>query len=163
MPGRTPGSMRPDVRLRNVTTADPPILFEQQLDPEANAMAAFPPRKRDALMEHWTRIISAGGVAARVILLGDAVAGYVVTWEQDGRQLVGYWIGRGYWGRGIATRALFEFLDLIGTRPLYAYVAQHNAASIRVLTKCDFSPSSAAAPAADLHLDELVFVLYAER
>ena len=42
------------------------------------------------------------------------------------------------WGRGIATRALQEFLELEATRPLYAHAASDNAASIRVLTKCGF-------------------------
>jgi RimJ/RimL family protein N-acetyltransferase len=40
-------------------------------------------------------------------------------------------------GRGIATRALQEFLQL-ATRPLYARAASDNAASIRVLTNCGF-------------------------
>ena len=34
--------------LRDVTESDLPILFEQQLDPEATAMAAFPSRDKDA-------------------------------------------------------------------------------------------------------------------
>ena len=55
-----------------------------------------------------------------------------------GRREVTYWIGREDWGRGIATRALQEFLQLEATRPLYAPAASDNAASIRVLTKCGF-------------------------
>ena len=43
-----------DLRLRDVTKDDLPILFEQQADPEANRMAAFSPRDRDAFMSHWT-------------------------------------------------------------------------------------------------------------
>ena len=42
------------------------------------------------------------------------------------------------WGRGIATRALREFLQLEATRPLYAHAASDKAASIRVSTKCGF-------------------------
>jgi RimJ/RimL family protein N-acetyltransferase len=41
-------------------------------------------------------------------------------------------------GRGIATEAISAFLLLEQTRPLYASVAKHNAASIRVLQKCGF-------------------------
>ena len=55
-----------------------------------------------------------------------------------GHREVTWWIGREDWGRGIATRALQEFLQLEATRPLYARAASDNAASIRVLTKCGF-------------------------
>ena len=32
------------------------------------------------------------------------------SWQDDGRRLVGYWIGRQYWGRGVATQALARFV-----------------------------------------------------
>jgi RimJ/RimL family protein N-acetyltransferase len=41
-------------------------------------------------------------------------------------------------GRGVATQALAAFLGLEPVRPLYAGVAKHNVASIRVLQKCGF-------------------------
>ena len=41
-------------------------------------------------------------------------------------------------GRGIATETISAFVLLEQTRPLYAGVAKHNAASIRVLQKCGF-------------------------
>ena len=56
-----------------------------------------------------------------------------------GARQVGYWLGRRYWGRGVATKALSAFLDLVTTRPLFAHVARHNAASLRVLEKCGFT------------------------
>ena len=51
------------VQLRDVVTADLPIFFEQQLDPEATQMADFPSRDRDAFMTHWTTKVlhNAGG------------------------------------------------------------------------------------------------------
>jgi RimJ/RimL family protein N-acetyltransferase len=67
------------------------------------------------------------------------VAGNVVCWGPPEDRAVGYWIGREYWGKGIATRALASLLPLLETRPLYAHVAQHNVASIRVLQKCGFT------------------------
>ena len=57
------------------------------------------------------------------------------------------------WG---ATEAISAFLFLEQTRPLYASVAKHNAASIRVLQKCGFtfleSDSSGADDADDTHV-----------
>ena len=47
--------------------------------------------------------------------------------------------GREYWGQGIASAALRQFLALIATRPLTAHVAKHNLASLRVLQKCGFT------------------------
>lgn len=40
---------------------------------------------------------------------------------------------------GIATQALSQFLDQVRLRLLYAHVARHNIASIRVLEKCGFT------------------------
>ena len=51
---------------------------------------------------------------------------------------VTYWLGKAYWGRGIATQALAAFLRVQQRRPLIARVAKDNIASIRVLQKCGF-------------------------
>jgi RimJ/RimL family protein N-acetyltransferase len=41
-------------------------------------------------------------------------------------------------GQGHATRALTELVAEFRERPLYAHVAEHNTASLRVLAKCGF-------------------------
>jgi len=46
---------------------------------------------------------------------------------------------KNYWGKGIATKALAAFPGHVKARPLYAHVAKHNIASIRVLEKCGFT------------------------
>ncbi len=126
------------VLLRDVEEGDLPTLFEQQLDPEANRMAAFPARDRDAFMAHWARILDGGAAITKTIVLDGRVAGNIGCWEHLGERLVGYWIGREFWGRGVATRALLELLRHVVERPLLARVAKHNLASIRVLEKCGF-------------------------
>ncbi len=131
--------MTNNVLLRNVTESDLPVLFEQQLDPEATAMAAFPSRDHDSFMAHWAKIMKNDSNILKAILFEGQVTGNVVGWEQDGKWEVGYWIGREFWGKGIATNALKEFLEIVKTRPLYAHVAKHNAASRRVLEKCGFT------------------------
>ena len=130
-----------DVVLRAVTGDDLPVFFEHQRDPEANQMAAFAARDRDAFMAHWTRILGDRSGERRAVVADGQVAGNIVSWEHDGRVEIGYWIGRDFWGKGIATRALSAFLREVTTRPLYAYVAAHNVASIRVLQKCGFRVS----------------------
>jgi len=78
----------------------------------------------------------------RVIVLDDGeVAGDVAAWRADGGvREVGYRIGRRHWGQGVATAALVAFLAEFDERPLYAHVLKANAASIRVLEKCGFTP-----------------------
>ena len=132
--------MPDDVRLREVAASDLPVFFEHQRDPEASRMAAFAPRERDAFMAHWAKVLGDEALITRTILLDGEVAGNIGSWQSGGKRVVGYWIGREYWGRGVATRALSAFLEEIRARPLHAHVATHNAASIRVLRKCGFTP-----------------------
>ena len=49
-----------------------------------------------------------------------------------------YWIGKDFWGKGIATDALKQFLEIEKTRPIYGRVAFDNLGSKRVLEKCGF-------------------------
>jgi RimJ/RimL family protein N-acetyltransferase len=127
------------VVLRDVHEADLELFFGYQLDPEATAMADFPARDRDAFMALWGRILANETIVKRTVLFEDQVAGNIFSFvEDDGRREVGYWLGRDYWGKGIATRALIAFLAIVTERPLYAEVAIHNHASRRVLQKCGF-------------------------
>jgi RimJ/RimL family protein N-acetyltransferase len=126
------------VALREVTKEDLPIFFEHQLDAEATRMAAFPSRDRDAFMAHWARIMSSETGILNTILADDTVAGNVVYWEAAGKPNIAYWLGKTHWGKGIASAALAQFLTKIEARPVYAHVAKHNFASIRVLQKCGF-------------------------
>lgn len=127
------------VRLRAVELDDLPVFYEHQLDEEAAAMAAFAPRDRKAFDAHWVRILHDERVAARTILADDEVVGNIGSWCTDeGDRLVGYWIGKSFWGRGIATAALEAFLTEERTRPMRARVSDRNPGSIRVLEKCGF-------------------------
>lgn len=124
--------------LRPVRVADLATFYDHQRDPEAAHLAAFTPRDKESFMAHWTKIISNPRVKVRTILVQGKVAGNVVSWSQAGQQEIGYWLGREYWGQGIATAALQAFLNQLQIRPLVAHVAEHNRGSIRVLEKCGF-------------------------
>lgn len=133
-----------DLQLRDVVESDLPIFFEHQLDADANHMAAFTakdPTNWDSFMEHWQRILGDESVTIQTILVDGQVAGHVSIYkdeELDGPEVT-YWIGRSYWGRGVATRALSAFLlHVVKTRPLYARAAKDNIGSLRVLAKCGF-------------------------
>ncbi len=151
-----------EVRLRDVIESDLPVFFEHQGEPEANRMAAFPARSRDAFLAHWAKMLGDQGVTVRTILFGGRVAGNIVCWERGHQRLVGYWIGREYWGKGVASTALAEFLAVVKARPLFAHVAKQNIPSIRVLEKCGFRVcvgETAALGAPPDGIEELVFGL----
>lgn len=128
-----------EVALREVVDADLEVFYEHQRDADAARIAAVPSRERDAFLEHWRRIRADETVVIRTVVAGGQVVGNVLTFAKDGRREVGYWLGRSHWGRGIASRALALFLEGLDERPLYAYVARGNSASIRVLEKCGFA------------------------
>jgi len=131
-----------EVRLREVAEADLVDFFTNQLDPDANQMAAFTapdPADLKAFSAHWSRLLADEAVTVRTVLVDGQVAGNVLLFPHAGQPEVGYWLGRRFWGRGVATRALAQFLELIPTRPLYARAAKDNAASVRVLGKCGFA------------------------
>lgn len=130
-----------EVTLREVLPDDLPILFDHQRDRQANRMAAFTsrePEDRETFDAHWRRLLADGTVTPSTILVGERVAGSIIGFERSGSREVTYWIGREYWGRGVATRALAEFLRRTPERPLYARAAKDNLASLRVLEKCGF-------------------------
>ena len=134
--------MSNELLLRNVVNDDLPIFFEYQLDQEANYMAAFTakdPSNQEAFMAHWHTILANNTNIIQTILFNGQVAGSVSSYEEEGRPEVTYWLGKEYWGQGIATSALKEFLAHHNqTRPIYARVAKDNLGSRRVLEKCGF-------------------------
>jgi len=158
--------MPPVLELRPVVPSDLPRFFEFQLDPQANHMAAFTakdPTDRAAFDAHWVRILADPTTLNRTIVLGGQVVGSVASYPQDGQIEVTYWIDKEFWGQGVATRALSEFVQAVQTtRPLYAHVAKDNVGSRRVLEKCGFallSEDKWFANARNAEIDELLFIL----
>jgi RimJ/RimL family protein N-acetyltransferase len=128
------------ITLRPVTEADLPILFQQQLDPEAVAMSAYPSKDRGEFMRHWEGILKNKDMTARTIIYKEKVAGHILCWKEGKyEQRIGYWVGKEFWRRGIASATVTEFLTKIKIRPLFAEVANHNSASKRVLEKNGFA------------------------
>jgi RimJ/RimL family protein N-acetyltransferase len=131
-----------EVALREVLEADLDVLFEQQQDEEATRMAAFgplDPSDREAFDARWQQILANPG-PVRAIVHDGRVAGSVNMWrdpELDAPEVT-YWLGREFWGKGIATRALELFLQEVPERPLLGRAVATNGASIRVLEKCGF-------------------------
>src|SRR5437588_7254261 len=82
------------ITIRNVETSDISIFFEQQLDLEANRMAAFvrdDPHDRAAFDAHWKRIMDSTGIVKKTILRAEEVAGHISCYprKENLRSLIG--------------------------------------------------------------------------
>ncbi|MGH2977477.1 MAG: GNAT family N-acetyltransferase [Gaiellaceae bacterium] len=126
-----------------MAAADLDVLYEHGRDDEANRLAVFgarDPSDRAAFDRKWERIMSGETGVARTILCDGRVAGTVSSWrdpELDAPEVT-YWLGREFWGLGIATSALGQFLREVPERPLLGRAVVTNVSSIRVLEKCGF-------------------------
>jgi RimJ/RimL family protein N-acetyltransferase len=128
------------IEIRPVVESDLETFYEHQTEPEATAMAVFGAREHDAFMEHWhKRIFANPDNYARTITVDGQVAGNLLSWSMDGHRYVGYWIGREFWGKGVATTALRAALEEVEERPLYGLVVVTNIGSQRVLEKGGFT------------------------
>lgn len=81
-------------------------------------------------------VITVRNRAAGCIGLHKTTENEIVKWE------LGYWLGRKFWNRGIATAAVGLFAEYIQTAgttdTIYARVYRQNVASIKVLEKNGF-------------------------
>lgn len=155
----------PNVTLRETTQSDISTFFEIEKDPEARHMAAFTAKERPdraAFDAHWTKILANPDITQRTIVYSGQVAGSISCYPLGDELDIGYWIDKQYWGKGIATEALRQLLQIVSTRPIYASAAADNAASIRVLQKCGFTQTgedTGYAPAREGEIREALFVL----
>ena len=129
------------IAIREVEPSDLEIFYEHQLDPEAIRMAAFvgKDRKDKVVFEtHWKKILNSPQNTNRTIVAEGQVAGYIACFPDGEHMEVTYWLGREFWGRGLATQALTLMLQFVVDRPIFARAATDNIGSIRVLQKCGF-------------------------
>lgn len=134
--------MTADITLRATHSDDLPLLYEQQLDPEARRMAAFVQESsldREGYITRALANISNPENVTCTIIADGQVAGSVVSYLDEGQREVGYWVDKAFWGQGVATAALRQFLTIVTSRPLYARAASDNSGSLRVLEKCGFT------------------------
>ena len=129
------------ITIREVESSDLETFYEHQLDPEAIRMAAFvceDPKDKVAFDAHWDKILNSSQITQRTIVAEGQVAGHISCYPHGENIEVTYWLGREFWGRGLATQALNRMLHLVVDRPIFARAATDNIGSIRVLQKCGF-------------------------
>jgi RimJ/RimL family protein N-acetyltransferase len=131
--------MEQKVTIRDVRVSDIDVFCEHRADPEANAMGGFPPRDREAVVARWHEILADPNITSWTVVVNGAVAGNMVSWlHEKGHREIGYWIGREFWGNGVATEAVRQLLQSEQRRPVEGWTSQQNVASGRVLEKNGF-------------------------
>ena len=133
--------MPESIAIREVEPSDLNTFYEHQLDPEANRMAAFvckDPRDKAAFDAHWDKILNSPQITKRTIVAEGQVVGHISCYPDGENMELTYWLGREFWGRGLATQALTRMLYIVVDRPIFARAAADNVGSIRVLQKCGF-------------------------
>jgi len=130
-----------DIKLRRTEVADLGIFFRFQLDKEAGYLAAFMPKDptdKAAYLAKHTKFLSDPTINNQTILVDHVIVGSVAKFVMEGEAEITYWLDKKFWGQGIATTALKDFLTMETTRPIFARVAFDNVGSQKVLEKCGF-------------------------
>jgi RimJ/RimL family protein N-acetyltransferase len=84
----------------------------------------------------------------------------VSSFTVEGEREVSYWIAPARWGQGLASQTLRAFLAIELTRPLSGRVADHNAASAKVLARAgfvEFASETAFAPGVGAEVLERIY------
>ena len=153
------------VKLRKTEKSDLEFLFQFQLDEEAGYLAAFMPKdhtNREAYFEKYTPFLNDPTINMQTILVGETIAGSIAKFEMAGEAEITYWIDRSFWGQGIATTALENFLTIETMRPVFGRVAFDNSGSQKVLEKCGFvkiGTDKGFANARQIEIEEFIYKL----
>ncbi|MGN7863270.1 GNAT family N-acetyltransferase [Chryseobacterium sp. 22458] len=154
-----------EIHLRPTTVADLNILFEFQLDPEGRHLAAFMSQdstNKEAYLAKYTRLLDDPTVNNQTIMADSVIAGSIAKFIMEGDAEITYWIDREFWGKGVATTALKDFLKAETTRPIFGRVAFDNFGSQKVLEKNGFvkiGTDSGFANARQTEIKELIYRL----
>jgi len=153
------------IALREVRDDDLDGLFAQMRDPQSVQMAAFTPDDPDdraAFDAHMNKVLNDPKITHRAITEDGRLVGSIACFVIEGHTEITYWLDRAVWGRGVATRALAAFLELVPTRPLRARAASDNIGSLKVLQRAGFTITGteiAYARARNTKIEETTLVL----
>jgi ribosomal-protein-alanine N-acetyltransferase len=130
-----------NITLTKTEKGDLDALFQFQLDQEANYLAAFTskdPNDKAAYVEKYSKHLADPAINMRTIKANDRIIGSIAKFIMENEAGITYWVDRQFWGQGITTAALKEFLKMEQVRPIFGRVAFDNYGSQKVLEKCGF-------------------------
>lgn len=132
--------------LRNFRMEDAKSLVRLLNDSDVSKWTSnipYPYTKNDAIC--WLESLQSRVRKPQAIEMDNKLVGCVSFWEYDSESIeIGYWIGKEFWGKGIATKALQNLFiqpSFPKNKNIVAKVATQNIASQRVLEKCRFEIS----------------------
>lgn len=130
-----------NITLTKTEKEDLELFFQFQLDKEANYLAAFTSKDSNdkiAYIEKYSKFLSDPEKNLRTIRVNNEIAGSISKFILENEAEITYWIDRKFWGQGIATAALQNFLKIEKIRPIFGRVAFDNYGSQKVLEKSGF-------------------------
>jgi len=130
-----------EIILRKTEITDLELFFIFQIDDEARYLAAFTSKDttdKTAYLQKYTKLVNDPTINMQTIIVDKIIAGSVSKFEMGGDAEITYWIDKQFWGKGVATKALNEFLKNENARPIFGRVAFDNFGSQKVLEKCGF-------------------------
>lgn len=130
-----------NITLTKTEKEDLELFFQFQLDKEANYLAAFTSKDsndKTAYIEKYSKFLSDPEKNLRTIRVNNEIAGSISKFILENEAEITYWIDRKFWGQGIATAALQNFLKIEKIRPIFGRVAFDNYGSQKVLEKSGF-------------------------
>ena len=89
--------------------------FQFQLDQEANYLAAFTakdPNDKAAYIEKYSKHLADPTIHMRTIKVNDVIAGSIAKFIMGNEAGITYWIDKKFWGQGVASTALKNFLKI---------------------------------------------------
>jgi len=129
------------ITLTETSVDDLNAFFQFQLNKEANYLAAFTskdPNDKTAYIEKYAKFLTDPTINMRTIKVKGVIVGSIAKFIMENEAEITYWIDRNFWGQGIATTALKDFLKIEKSRPILGRVAFDNYGSQKVLEKCGF-------------------------
>lgn len=154
-----------NIKLRPTKISDLDILFKFQLDKESGYLAAFMPKDptdKSAYLNKYTKLLDDPKVNNQTITLDNIIVGSIAKFVMEGNTEITYWIDRKFWGQGIATKALKEFLTIETIRPIFGRVAFDNFGSQKVLENSGFNKvgtDKGFANARQMEIEEFIYKL----
>ena len=141
--------------LRPWKDSDADVLFKWASDPDVGPRAGWPPHQSVEESREVIRTVFCDATNTWAIELketGEAIGamGFGPSCNcnlpaREGEPLIGYWVAKPYWNRGICTEALGLMIEHIRkTTDIKSLISGHfvdNPASGRVMEKCGFIPT----------------------
>lgn len=142
------------ILLRPWRESDAAALFRYASDPEVGPRAGWPPHQSEKESREIIRTVFHNDSTWAICLkesgepigtIGYAPCDGNSLPSREGEPLVGYWVGKPYWNKGICTEALQLMLEYIRKHTdIQSLISSHfvdNPASGRVMEKCGFVPT----------------------